>query len=90
MGEAKPDVRPEVLPEEALPWIDLEPSVELDDEVASVYFSYLVDRPDSVLAALRTIARRRVQRWFTVPQARTGPALWSLALGSGCRTPGHH
>ena len=57
VGEAKPDVRPEVLPEEALPWIDLEPSVELEDEVASVYFSYVVDRPDSVLAALRTIAR---------------------------------
>jgi protein-tyrosine phosphatase len=56
VGEAKPEVRPEVLPEEALPWIDLEPSVELDNEVASVYFSYLVDRPDSVLAALRTIA----------------------------------
>jgi protein-tyrosine phosphatase len=57
VGEAKPDVRPEVLPEEALPWIDLEPSVELDNEVASVYFSYLVDRPDSVLSALRTIAQ---------------------------------
>jgi protein-tyrosine phosphatase len=56
VGETKPDGRPEVLPEEALPWIDLEPSVELDDEVASVYFSYLVDRPDSVLAALRTVA----------------------------------
>ena len=46
-----------MLPEEALPWIDLEPSVELDDEVASVYFSYVVDRPDSVLAALRAVAR---------------------------------
>jgi protein-tyrosine phosphatase len=57
VGESKPDIRPEVLPEEALPWIDLEPSVELDNEVASVYFSYLVDRPDSVLAALRAIAR---------------------------------
>jgi len=56
IGDGKPDTRPEVLPEEALPWIDLEPSVELDNEVASVYFSYLVDRPDSVLAALRTIA----------------------------------
>jgi protein-tyrosine phosphatase len=55
-GETKPDVRPEVLPDEALPWIDLEPSVELDDEVASVYFSYVVDRPDSVLAALRRVA----------------------------------
>jgi protein-tyrosine phosphatase len=56
VGEAKPDVRPEVLPEEALPWIDLEPSVELDNQVASVYFSYLVDRPDSVVAALRAVA----------------------------------
>jgi protein-tyrosine phosphatase len=59
VGEPKPDVRPEVMPEDALPWIDLEPSVELDNQVASVYFSYLVDRPDSVLAALRTIARAR-------------------------------
>ena len=57
VGEPKPDVRPEVLPEEALPWIDLEPSVELDNEVASIYFSYVVDRPDSVLAALRTVAQ---------------------------------
>src|SRR6187402_2214845 len=57
VGEDKPDIRPEVLPEEALPWVDLEPSVRLDNDVASVYFSYLVDRPDSVLAALRAIAR---------------------------------
>jgi protein-tyrosine phosphatase len=57
VGEPKPDVRPEVVPEEALPWIDLEPSIELDDQIASTYFSYVVDRPDSVLAALRTIAR---------------------------------
>ena len=56
IGEDKPDVRPEVLPEEALPWIDLEPEVELDDGTASVYFSYLLDRPDSVLGALRAIA----------------------------------
>jgi protein-tyrosine phosphatase len=57
VGDAKPDGRPEVMPEEALPWIDLEPSVELDNDVASVYFSYLVDRPDSILAALRTVAQ---------------------------------
>ena len=57
VGETKPDGRPEVMPEEALPWVDLEPSVELDNDVASVYFSYLVDRPDSILAALRTIAQ---------------------------------
>jgi protein-tyrosine phosphatase len=56
VGEEKPDVRPEVLPEEALPWVDFEPSVNLDDAVASVYFSYLVDRPDSVLDALRAVA----------------------------------
>jgi protein-tyrosine phosphatase len=56
VGEEKPDIRPEVLPEEALPWVDLEPQVNLDNPVASVYFSYLLDRPDSVVAALRTIA----------------------------------
>ena len=56
VGEDKPDVRPEVLPEEALPWVDLEPQVDLDNPVASVYFSYLVDRPDSVVAALRSVA----------------------------------
>lgn len=55
VGEDKPDVRTEVLPEQALPWVDLEPSVELGHPVASTYFSYLTDRPDSVLAALRTI-----------------------------------
>jgi protein-tyrosine phosphatase len=59
VGEDKPDERPEVLPEEALPWVDLEPSVELDNPVAAHYLSYLLDRPDSVLAALRTIAGAR-------------------------------
>ena len=56
VGEDKPDIRPEVLPEEALPWIDLEPSADLGNSSASVYFSYLADRPDSVLAALRAVA----------------------------------
>ena len=56
IGEEKPDERPEVLPEEALPWVDLEPRVELENPVASVYLSYLIDRPDSVVAALRVIA----------------------------------
>jgi protein tyrosine/serine phosphatase len=56
VGEEKPDVRPEVLPEKALPWVDLEPQVDLEDAVASVYFSYLIDRPDSVVAALRAVA----------------------------------
>lgn len=56
-GEPKPDVRAEVLPEEALPWVDLRPSVQVGDEFASQYLSYLVDRPDSIVAALRTIAQ---------------------------------
>ncbi|WP_375424852.1 tyrosine-protein phosphatase [uncultured Friedmanniella sp.] len=54
--EAADGDRPEVLPEEALPWVDLEPSVEIGNEVASHYLSYLMDRPDSVLEALRVIA----------------------------------
>jgi protein-tyrosine phosphatase len=57
IGEEKPDERPEVLPEQALPWVDLEPSVQLDHPVASIYLSYLADRPDSVLEALRVISR---------------------------------
>ena len=56
VGEDKPAGRPEALPDKALPWVDLKPSVELDNPAASVYLSYLVDRPDSVLAALRVIA----------------------------------
>ena len=59
VGEDKPDVRPEVLPEQALPWIDLEPSIDAGHPVASHYLSYLADRPDSVLAALRAIATAR-------------------------------
>jgi protein-tyrosine phosphatase len=59
VGEDKPDERPEVLPEEALPWVDLEPSVELENKLAAHYLSYLVDRPDSVVEALRTIAQAR-------------------------------
>lgn len=56
VGVDKPDVRPEVLPEEALPWVDLAPSVQLENEVASHYLSYVLDRPDSVVSALRTIS----------------------------------
>ena len=48
--------RPEAVPDEALPWVDLEPSVRMENEVAGVYLSYVVDRPDSVLAGLRHIA----------------------------------
>lgn len=44
------------LAEEALPWVDKEPSVGHDDVFASHYLSYLKDRPENVLAALRVIA----------------------------------
>lgn len=56
VGEDKPDVRPDAVPDEALPWVDLTPTVTAENPVASVYLSYLADRPDSVLAALRDIA----------------------------------
>lgn len=59
VGEDKPDQltddRPEELPDEALPWVDLAPSVQVDHPVASFYLSYLVDRPDSIVASLRHI-----------------------------------
>jgi hypothetical protein len=57
-GEAAEAVeeRPEVVPGEALPWVDLEPSVTADNPVVGVYLSYLVDRPDSVVGALRDVA----------------------------------
>jgi protein tyrosine/serine phosphatase len=55
VGEEKPDTRPEELPDEALPWVDLAPSVQVDHPVASFYLSYLVDRPDSIVASLRHI-----------------------------------
>ena len=48
--------RPDAVPEEALPWVDLKPSVSVENEVVSVYLSYVVDRPDSVVAGLRDIA----------------------------------
>jgi protein tyrosine/serine phosphatase len=59
IGEDKPAERPEVMPEEALPWVDLEPSVELANPIASIYLSYVLDRPDSVLSALREISTAR-------------------------------
>jgi protein-tyrosine phosphatase len=57
IGDDKPGERPEVLPEQALPWVDLEPTVQLDNRIASIYLSYLADRPDSVLEALRVISK---------------------------------
>jgi protein tyrosine/serine phosphatase len=48
---------PEEVAAQALPWTEIvRPTVEVEDDSASFYLSYLVDRPDSVLAALRAIA----------------------------------
>lgn len=44
------------LPDAALPWVGKPLEVELDDFTASTYVAFLVDRPDSVVAALRAIA----------------------------------
>ena len=59
VGDEKPaqlmDERPEELPDEALPWVDLAPSVQVEHPVTSFYLSYLVDRPDSIVASLRHI-----------------------------------
>lgn len=42
---------------EALPWTEVvRPTIEVEDDSASFYLSYLADRPDSVVAALRAIA----------------------------------
>jgi len=42
---------------QALPWTEVvRPTIEVSDDSASFYLSYLADRPDSALAALRAIA----------------------------------
>lgn len=43
-------------PAKALPWVDTAPTVAVANAAASIYVSYLADRPDSVVAALREIA----------------------------------
>jgi protein-tyrosine phosphatase len=59
VGADKTDERPELMPEEALPWVDRQPSVELANPVSAIYLSYILERPDSVLAALREISSAR-------------------------------
>ncbi len=44
------------LPEDALPWVGHVPDVQLEDHFASTYWSFLADRPDSVVGALRAVA----------------------------------
>lgn len=53
---AEPSEGGRELPGDALPWVGLKPAVLVDDTFASHYLSYLVDRPESVVAALRAIA----------------------------------
>lgn len=43
-------------PPEALPWVGKAPSVEHEQDSTAHYLSYLADRPDSILGALRDIA----------------------------------
>ncbi|GAB3711293.1 tyrosine-protein phosphatase [Mariniluteicoccus flavus] len=50
------EVEAEELPGKALPWVGLDPAIKVDDAFASHYLSYLADRPESVVAALRAIA----------------------------------
>ncbi|MBO0811703.1 MAG: tyrosine-protein phosphatase, partial [Microlunatus sp.] len=48
---------PEEVVAQALPWTEIvRPTIEVEDESASFYLSYLADRPESVIAALRDIA----------------------------------
>lgn len=56
IGEDKGVDRRDLAPDEALPWVDLKPSVEAANETVATYLSYVIDRGDSVVAALRTIA----------------------------------
>jgi protein-tyrosine phosphatase len=88
VGEDKPDElvedRPEELPDEALPWVDVTPSVQVDHPVASFYLSYLVDRPDSIIASLRHIggARGATLVHCAAGKDRTGTIV-ALALSVG-------
>ncbi|MDQ6658456.1 MAG: tyrosine-protein phosphatase [Actinomycetota bacterium] len=50
------EAEPAAAPAAALPWIGKESSTAHEMAVTSHYLSYLTDRPDSVLAALRAIA----------------------------------
>lgn len=54
-GEASSPATGDELPAEALPWVGKRIEHDLADAFASTYWTYLVDRPDSVVAALRAI-----------------------------------
>lgn len=51
------EITDEEIKAKALPWIEkVAPTIQVSDDSASYYLSYLADRPDSVLASLRAIA----------------------------------
>jgi protein tyrosine/serine phosphatase len=88
IGEEKPGERPEVMPEEALPWVDLRPTIEIDNQVASIYLSYLSDRPDSIVSALRDIAGAEGATLVhcAAGKDRTGTIVALALLLAGART----
>lgn len=47
---------PDEVASRALPWLDKQVDVQLDNPVASTYVGFIADRPDSVVGALRAIA----------------------------------
>lgn len=55
-GDASSPATGDELPADALPWVGREIVTDLEDEIAATYWAFLVDRPDSVVGALRTIA----------------------------------
>lgn len=92
IGDPKPDAedRPEELPDEALPWVEFAPSVQVEDHpVASFYLSYLADRPDSIMASLRHIggAQGATLVHCAAGKDRTGTIV-ALALSVAGADPG--
>lgn len=55
-ADIRRDRRGRELPGKALPFVGYQPSIRVADKFASTYLSFLNERPDSVLAALRAIA----------------------------------
>ncbi|OYO18721.1 protein-tyrosine-phosphatase [Enemella dayhoffiae] len=53
---ARRDTAGKELPGDALPFQGKKPSIQVDDAYASTYLSFLAERPESVIGALRVIA----------------------------------
>ena len=82
---------PRPLPDEALPWVDLTPTVTAANPVASIYLSYVVDRPDSIVASLRHIGQADGATLVhcAAGKDRTGTVV-ALALSRGRGRPRRH